>query len=502
MSIIESRKPAPPTSALTVTAAVHGITWRIWFNDLARSLGSKNRARAFVTGVLTAMVGWTAWSSVELGRQLGLEADMGWQIGGPVAGVLFTMPALATLMAVLYAPNRTLLTEMLSVLPVRQTHIRSAVRWLTVSVGYFGGLLVAAPLALQFVFTGSARIAAAGIGYALFAALFGCLTTQVLNELGLVIAGKFLRRSGVIVHGITGLLTAGLLLFAFIGTLPMNGRESGGILLPLGDVLAWLLGGPAPAWWSVTLVAAVPLVLLGVLRMLEWVPRPEYTTWRPLLRWTWQQRKANEESFFRLELRQWLRFPSNAVLLLFVNGLCLAAIISAAIAGSDDLGLFYISLGVASALGIGCYGPTRRHHWIYRVAGQPTSWVMPKFLAVFVVWTTMMAFYGSALILFTDAQPIDLVTALPMLFVELCASCILGLLLPVSRDQSIGGAVSEAVAVVGLIGLTFGLQSMLAASGDLYLIVSVQLIMMIAVSVAYVLTGRWMGLHRSEMASE
>ncbi|MBT2555474.1 hypothetical protein [Arthrobacter sp. ISL-5] len=483
-------------------AAVHGITWRIWFNDLARSLGSKNRARAFVSGILTAMVAWTAWSSVELGHQLGLDADMGWQIAAPVAGVVFTMPALATLMAVLYAPSRTLLTEMLSVLPVRQAHIRAAVRWLTVSVGYFGGLLVAGPLALQFVFTGSVRVAVAGLGYALFAALFGCLTTQVLIELGQVIIGRSLGRNGVIVQGISGLLTAGLLLFAFIGTLPMNGRESGGVLLPLGEVFAWLLGGPAPAWWTVTLVAAAPLVMLGVLQLLEWVPRPEFTAWHPILRWRRKRRKANDESFFRLELRQWLCFPSNAVLLLFVNGLCVAAVISAAIAGSDDLGLFYISLGVASALGIGCYGPTRRHHWIYRVAGQPTSWVMPKFMAVFVVWAAMMGFYGTALILFTDAQPVDLMMALPMLFVEMCASCILGLLLPVSRDQSIGGAVSEAVAVIGLIGLTFGLQSTLAASGSLFAIVLVQLMMMIAVVAAYFLTGRWMGLHRSEMAGQ
>jgi hypothetical protein len=88
-----------------------------------------------------------------------------------------------------------------------------------------------------------------------------------------------------------------------------------------------------------------------------------------------------------------------------------------------------------------------------------------------------------------------------MLFVELCASCALGLLLPVSRDQSIGGAVSEAVAVVGLLGLTFGLQSMLAASTNLLISMAVQLAMMAAAYAWYLLTARWLALHRTEMAS-
>jgi hypothetical protein len=202
-----------------------------------------------------------------------------------------------------------------------------------------------------------------------------------------------------------------------------------------------------------------------------------------------------------LELRQWLRYPPNAVLLLFINGLCAAAVVSVALTGGDELGVFYVALGVASAVGIGCYGPTRRHHRLYRVTGSPTAWIGPKFRAVLMIWAVMMAVYGTAFMLVSGAGPAEILLALPMLFVELCASCALGLLLPVSRDQSIGGAVSEAVAVVGLLGLTFGLQSMLAASTNLLTSLAIQLAMMAAAFAWYLLTAKWLALHRTEMAS-
>ncbi|MFJ6077054.1 hypothetical protein ACIQC0_01965 [Pseudarthrobacter sp. NPDC092419] len=499
MTLPLRRSPAPP-GAFTVTAAVHSITWRIWFNDLARSLGSPARAKSLLIGIGAAMAAWTAWSSVELGRQLGLDAESGWQIAGPVAGVMFTMPALATLMAVLYAPSRTLLTEMLSVLPVRQAHTRAAVRWLTVAVGLCGGLLIAAPLALQFAFAGSVRVAVIGLSSAVYAALLGALTTQVLVEVTQVAGGRLLGRNTVIIQGISGLAVAALLLLAFIATMPLNGRESGGPLRPLGDVLAWLLGGPAPSWWAAAVAFGLPVLLIVALRLLESAPRPDMAPWRPGLRLRFRARAAHDDSLFRLELLQWIRYPSNAVLLLFINGLCIAAVVSAAAAGADDLGLTYVALAVASSIGIGCYGPTRRHHWIYRIAGSPTAWVAPKFMAVVAVWSAMMAIYGTALVLLTGWEPFELVMTLPMLFVELCASCIVGLVLPVSRDQSIGGAVSEAVALIGLIGLTFSAQSVLAMSANLLIGVLLQLLMMAAVATAYFAIGRKLALRGSDMA--
>lgn len=487
-------------SSWDVTTAIHRVTWRIWFNDVARSLGSKKKARFLFLLILGAVIAWTAWSSLELSEQLRLDPESSRQIASPVASVMFTMPALATLMAVLYAPNRTLLSEMLSVLPVRAAHVRGATRWLTVAVGFFGGIMISAPLALQFVFAGNAGMAVVGVFYALFAALLGCLATQMLTEIFQVMASRFLGRSGVMVLGMSGLLTAALLLFSFVSSMPVNGGDGRGVLFLLGDVLAWLLGGPTPAWWILAVVTgALPLLLL-VLRTLEAVPRTEFAPWRPKFRVS-KMSKDYSPSLMLLELRQWLRYPPNAVLLLFINGLCIAALVAVALTGGDDLGVFFVSLGVASAIGIGCYGPTRRHHWIYRVTGTSDVWVGPKFRAVLLIWIAMMATYGSVFSIVAGTGPGDLLLALPMLFVELCASCALGLLLPVSRDQSIGGAVSEAVAVVGLLGLTFGLQSVLAGSTSFYVGLGAQLFLMAAAFAWYVITAKWLALNRMETIS-
>jgi hypothetical protein len=57
------------------------------------------------------------------------------------------------------------------------------------------------------------------------------------------------------------------------------------------------------------------------------------------------------------------------------------------------------------------------------------------------------------------------------------------------------------VAVVGLLGLTFGLQSMLAASANLLTSLAIQLAMMGAAFGWYLLTAKWLALHRTEMAS-
>jgi hypothetical protein len=57
------------------------------------------------------------------------------------------------------------------------------------------------------------------------------------------------------------------------------------------------------------------------------------------------------------------------------------------------------------------------------------------------------------------------------------------------------------VAVVGLLGLTFGLQSMLAASTSFLTSLAIQLVMMAGGLTWYLLTAKWLALHRTEMAS-
>ncbi|MBG6179625.1 hypothetical protein [Arthrobacter sp. CAN_A1] len=478
-------------SAGTVTRAIHWITWRIWFNDISRSLGSRTRARLVLWVLGVAMVAWTVYSGLALGRQLGLDTDTAREISTPVAGVVFTLPGLATLMACLYAPNRTVLTEMLSVLPVHPAHVKSSLRWLTVIVGTVAGVLMGAPLILQFIVSGDPLTAVAGTGFAFYLAVLGALFVHILLSTFRTAISWSVRSDGVMVQGIAGLLVAALMVYSFFRALPFNYQEPAGPLAILGNVLAWLLGGPRPSAMVLVLVAAAPGVLLLLSHMLDRVPEPRENN-RAQSRTFATASGMLGNSLLALEIKQHLRFPANAVLLLFINGLAIAAIVVTWIAGGDEYGATYLVLTIVSAFGIGAYGPTRRHHWVYRVTGAPHAWILPKFLSVTVIWAVMILIYGTALVLWSGWYFIDLVAALPVLFIEMAAGCLIGLLLPVSREQSIGGAVSEAVALVGLIGLTFAVQTLIAVAGDVLLGLALQLAIAALLVAAYLLTARWL----------
>jgi hypothetical protein len=150
------------------------------------------------------------------------------------------------------------------------------------------------------------------------------------------------------------------------------------------------------------------------------------------------------------------------MLLVFVNGVAVLSAIALPGHGNDQLGLGLILLTLVSAWGVGGYGPTRRHHWIYRTTGRPHGWVWPKFGAVTVVWASMVFVHGSWLVALTDWHVIDLVAVLPTLFVELVTGCVVGIPLPVSRESSISGAVAEAASMVLLVAVGASAQSLMS----------------------------------------
>lgn len=490
---------SPYPSASSVTRAIHWITWRIWFNDISRSLGSRNRARLVLWILGAAMIAWTLYSGMALGRQLGLDTGTAREISTPVAGVIFTLPGLATLMACLYAPNRTVLTEMLSVLPVRPAHVKSALRWLTVIVGTVAGMLMGAPLILQFIVSGDLSTAVAGTAFAFYAAILGSLLVHVLLSTLRTAISWLVRGNGVMVQGVAGLLVAALMVYSFFRALPFNYQEPAGPLAVLGAVLGWLLGGPAPSGVVLVLVIAAPVILLLLSSFLDRIPEPRETS-RAQSRTFATASRILGNSLVALEIKQHLRFPANAVLLLFVNGLAISAIVVTWIAGGDEYGATYLVLTIVSAIGIGAYGPTRRHHWIYRVDGTRHAWILPKFLSVAAIWAVMIIVYGSALVLWSGWYIVDLIATLPVLFIEMSAGCLIGLLLPVSREQSIGGAVSEAVALVGLIGLTFAVQTLIALAGDVFLGLGLQMAIAVLLVLSYLMTARWLASNQEDTA--
>ena len=93
------------------------------------------------------MMAAAAWSGV-----LARDSVAGVDILDPgaattVAALVVTIPAITTVMAHMYAPPRTLVLEMLTVMPVSRTVTRLAVGLLTCVLGLVLGVLLLAPLA-------------------------------------------------------------------------------------------------------------------------------------------------------------------------------------------------------------------------------------------------------------------------------------------------------------------------------------------------------------------
>lgn len=457
-----------PARRATVVLAIMRVTWQAWFNDLVRSIGSRGAARALVGGVVALLVAWLVLGTYALGSQFRLQEGDVAEIATPVSAVIFTLPALATLLCALYTPSRTVLNDMLAVLPIRVPDRDAAVRWLSVGLGLVLGGVWAAPLAVQFVAAGSgAEIAGALLACACLG-LVGALAAQaILLALELTLNRVF-GRSDVLTTGIAGLVTALLLLWAMLQALPTGGGTGTGPFATAAQpLLAVGEGGRAAIGSLALLVLTVPALVLA-LSALDRVPRREAAAIDLRL----PRVMRSPRSLVSIELRQWARYPSNAIMLVFTAGLSVAGLTLWRGSLDDDnwlLGAFFL-FALISTVGVGSFGPTRPIHWIYHVAGRPLAWVAPKLLSVLAIWLSLLGLYFVALTLVTSWSPADGALLLPMLLVELAAGCVVGLLLPVSRQQSLSGALSECVAIVIVLSIAIGLQALPLGSTAVYVV--------------------------------
>lgn len=440
-------------------AAIGAATWRTWFNDIVRSLGSRLAARAMVATIVALLIGWLVFGTYQLSSQLDLAEGVGHLITTPVAAVVFVLPAFATLLAGIYAPDRTMLNDMLAVLPVRERDRRIALRWLAVALGLaFGGVWVL-PLALEFAYTATSfGRAVASLGVCLLYALAGALTAQALFLVLERIANWIVGRSSIFTTGVAGLGVALLLLLALLAALPTGGGSGSGVFTVIDRPLLWVIGAPDVSWVNLPAFLAALVAFPPVLALLDRLPRRNAMPWQRRIRLAGWSPAAR--TLVGLEVRQWLRYPSNAVMLLFMLGLTLAALTIWRGSLADDgwvTGAYFI-FALAGTIGVGSYGPTRAHHWLYLVMRRPLVWVVPKLASVAAVWLSLFLLYFGLLTLLTSWHPRDGLAMVPMLLVELSASCLVGLLLPVTRDQSVGGSLSESVAVIVVLSVAVGFQ--------------------------------------------
>lgn len=161
-------------------------------------------------------------------------------------------------------------------------------------------------------------------------------------------------------------------------------------------------------------------------------------------------------------------------MLIFLNGVAVLALAGTGASGNDPLGTAYLILPMLSAVGVGAFGPTRRVLWLYRMTGRPLAWVVPKMLAVCSVWAVVVVGYGAALALLGQWTWHDLAWMLPISLAELLVAMAVGVLLPVTADQSISGSISEAAALVSVIVLAAGFQSALAGVDSLWWALALQ----------------------------
>jgi hypothetical protein len=445
-------------TGFAVFTAIGMATWRTWFNDIVRSLGSLLAARIMIGTIVAMLAGWLVLGTYQLSSQLSLEEGTGELITTPVTAVVFVLPAFATLLAGIYAPTRTMLNDMLAVLPVRERDRRSVLRWLAVVLGLiFGGVWVL-PLALEFALSAhSIGRAAASLAICLLYGFAGACTAQALflalERLGNWIVG----RTNVFTTGVAGLGVALALLLSLFAGMPMGGGTGSGVFAVIDDPLLFAIGAPQGHWGTLPLFFAVLAALPFVLAGLDRLPRRDAA---PSERRFGLAGLLPARTLVGLEVRQWLRYPSNAVMLLFMVGLTLAALTvwRDNLADAGWVTGAYFVFALAGTIGVGSYGPTRDHHWLYLVMRRPLAWVAPKLASVGVIWLGLFLTYFLLLTVLTDWNPQDGLTMLPMLVVELCTSCIVGLLLPVTREQSLGGSLSESVAVIVVLSVVVGFQ--------------------------------------------
>jgi hypothetical protein len=486
------QEPPRVTDAPVRTSAVGAIawvSWRGWYNDLARSLGSRLAARALVLVAALLLVAWVVVGTWQLGSQLAMTREIVPLLNAPVAAVVFSLSALSTLLATLYSPERTTLDDMLAPLPVSESTRRAATYWSTAAIGVVLGAVWSAPLALEFLWWGGSPLAsAAATALCFLVAISGALFSHLVLQLAQVGTVMLLGRPSAISRGLAGLVTALSVLSMLLAGLPAPGRESGGPLAPLGAALSWPLLG-----WTEGATAAMVLVVLPVALAAAGVGvstrSPARTRWRPRRRPRPAPRRP-ARTLTGLEVRQWFRYPSNAVMLVVYLGAALAAVTlwRDAVSSAGGQGAAFLLLTLVGTIGVGSFGPTRAHHWIYARAGRPGAWVAPKLTAVLCIWGGLVLVIAGLLHVTGVVSLGEILPLLPLHVVELTLGCLVGLLLPVDSEHSISGALSEGVAVLCVVSATVVLGQVPWPSAPAY--ASAIAALLVALVAVYALVAR------------
>jgi hypothetical protein len=441
-------------------SAIIDASLRSWFNSLARSLGGRGRAWALTAALGGLLVGWLYYGSSSIGQQVGgTQSDLV-LMAIPATATTLAMCGYATLMASIFGLDRNLLENMLVLLPVRRDDRQAALRWLTCIFGLIFGLVWSLPLLILSIPRDPlGRFILYVLAY-LSITIFGVLATQfTLISFKLLFRNVF-RLPMALATGFPALGIAIFLLWIMLSGIGMNRRA------PHGPA-QWLAQGPISLgrsegfpWPFIGLVALV--VATGVaLRVVDLLPpmslQPRRIRGRPRA----ALQLSPSISLTKLEVRQWFRFPTNGISLVLFLGFAAVTLLYAYSRENSEAALpgLYLVFTLIATLGVSSYGATRSWHWMYRICGRDYYWIRYKVLAAFLLWipfTTAIAALGVLVGAISWGQFAGLI---PMLALELVLGLLVGLVLPVSQEQSIGGVISEGTAVLLVLATTYGLQA-------------------------------------------
>jgi len=450
--------------ASTVMAAIVVATLRAWYTDLARSFGSRAVARGVVAAAGLLLLGWLVGGSLQLSESLDLRgAEQATILAPAAAAVLLALPALSTVLAAIYAPSRTALDNILVLLPVSEQRRRAVVRWFATVLGLLLGGVWALPLGLQVLVASPGRAVPLVALCVVWLMVCGAVAAQLVVDLVERLLEIVVGPDSTIARAMAGVIAALGIAGGFLAAIPGPSEPEGaGPVAWLGLRFQDVVALRAPVV-GVAVLGGLVATLLGVSALANRAPRGylhDRTPLRlpaglPLSRRGWA-------SAVQLEVLQWLRYPTNATLLMFTSSFTLIAVLAWGRGGTSGtwLTISLLLFALVSTVGVGAYGATREHHWLYRTTRRPYAWMWPKLAGSAVVWAALLLLIGTVLSAFTAWRPADGLFLVPVLTVEFLAGCLIGLVVPANREQSLSASLAESLAVLGCMSVTVAVYSL------------------------------------------
>lgn len=448
---------------MRIVTAIAQIHFQVWIGGASRALGSRRAARSTLILSLALLALWIVFGTLKL-SEVRLDFTTGtYSLVHPLVVTLFGLPAMMTVFIAMYTVSDSLVENMLVVFPVRRRDRRIAASWMAIVLSTGLSVAVIVPLVIQV-----ARSFPLGTGLAVSTC---CALVALIGGAGALVIYEAIQSAFVTVLGdgqtakvLSGSASSVLIAWLVFRALPQLGDPYGaGPLAVLSAPLRWITDRPAtslPASLSaISVYIGIVLAATVSLRVLNSIPP------RRLIqpsRFTGRLVRLSARSMLGLEIRQWLRFPANATTLLFVQVISLTLTLGWGSRWSSDewSATAYLLLALASTIGVGSFGATCSHHWIYRVARQPIGWALPKLGSVLIIWAFLIAEIILLLYALTSWQGGGLYELFVMCVTVVLAGCVVGIMLPVNRDQTLGGAISASVALILVMAISWALQSL------------------------------------------